>query len=471
MTYSLTEILNPGSIAVAGASDDGRGGRFITPLIEMGFKGPIYPVNPKYPEVMGFRCYPTVRDIPGEVDYVISSVPSSAALALVKDCVAKKVKCIHLYTARFSETGRPEDAALEREILKTAKEGGLRIIGPNCMGLYNPAAGISMNEGLPTETGHVGIASQSGGVLGQIVRTAADRGLRFTQAVSYGNAIDLNECDYLEHFTEDPDTRVILLYIEGLKDGRRFIPALKRATAIKPVVILKGGRSDAGTRATASHTASLAGFYDVFQGVVKGAGAVLVRDFDEMVDLAVAFNYLPADVGRRLGVMGGTGGSSVNAADLLAEAGLDVIPLPQDIRDTLKEEGIGGHDWFNNPIDGSISMGDGRGPGRVMELMAEHDDFDTLITQPPGPRWGRRRQELDDVMKYSLHRKTSKPVVMLAGSGPRNPDANERAKLQVQIRDTLFEEGVATFPSMTRVANALGKVTQFYAYRRQWGDS
>ena len=444
----------------------------MSPLVNLGFEGPIYPVNPNYQEVSGLTCYPSVKDIPGSVDYVISSVPSTAALGLMRDCVEKGIKCVHYFTARFSETGRPEDAALEQEILKTAREGGVRIIGPNCMGLYSPGAGISMHNGMPTESGSIGLASQSGGVLMQMVGSAAQRGLRFSKAVSYGNAIDLNECDYLEYFTDDPDTNVILMYIEGIKDGRRFIPALKKAAATKPVVILKGGRSDAGTRATASHTGSLAGSYRVFQGLVHGAGGVTVRDFDELVDIAVAFNYLPSYTSRNLGVMGGSGGSSVNAADLFAEAGLNVVPIPQDIRDTLKAEGNSAYGWFNNPIDGSISMGDSSGTTRLIELMAEHDDFQTFLSFTPDPRWdGKGNSDFDSIMAESLHNKTDKPVIMLSGGGfSRMPESDEMASVAKQIRQQLFDDGVATFPNMTRAAHALGKVIDFYDYRKQWAD-
>jgi len=328
-----------------------------------------------------------------------------------------------------------------------------------------------MNNGMPEESGGVGFASQSGGTLMQIVGSAAQRGLRFSKAISYGNAIDLNECDYLEYFTEDPDTNVILMYIEGIKDGARFIAALKKATATKPVIILKGGRSDAGTRATASHTASLAGSYSVFQGLVHGAGGVTVGDFDEMVDMAVAFNYLPSYSSRNLGIMGGSGGSSVNGADIFAEAELNVVTIPQEIRDRLKEEDDPNHDWYNNPIDGSISMGDSSGIERLMELMTEHDDFQTFISFIPGPRWdGKGGSDFESIMKESLHYKTDKPVIMLSGGFSRMPESEEMAALASRIRQQLFDDGVATFPSMTRAAHALSKLIDFYEYRKQWAD-
>lgn len=483
----LMEILNPKSIAVIGASQKQEGRSFFAPLLEFGFEGPVYPVNPNYESILNIPCYPRVTDIPGPVDYVISRVPSTAALDILKDCVTKKVKCIHFFTARFSETGVAEDRELEQEILRIAREGGVRLIGPNCMGLYYPGRGISMMGGLPKESGSVGLLSQSGGVLMETVNSMAQRGLRFSKAISYGNALDLNECDYLEHFTDDPDTRVILMYIEGVRDGPRFIRALKNATARKPVVILKGGRGHAGTRATQSHTASLAGSFELFRSLVHGAGAVTVKDFAELADVAVAFHFLPATTGKSVAVMGGAGGSSVNAADVFEEAGLHLPPIPQEIRDALAAKGFHRTDWYNNPIDGSVSPGDEMGGGMqaLLDLMLEHDDFQTFIARAPRPRMNPGMDgislDIDYVMEQSLHRRTKKPVIMLTqeyggmigqmnrfrppGSEDSMPTLEELTDFSREIQQRLFDDGIATFPDMTRTANALGKVIDFYRRR------
>ena len=195
-THPLEEILHPRAIAVVGASaGSGRGSRFLAPLIELGYEGQIYPVNPKYTEVMGMKTYASVRDIPGVVDYVISSVPASQVLGMIMDCAEKGVKAVHLYTARFSETGRKEAADLEKEILNQARKAGIRIIGPNCMGVYYPEGGISFSSDMPRESGPVGLASQSGSAIYDIVDLAAQRGLHFSKAISYGNALDFNESD------------------------------------------------------------------------------------------------------------------------------------------------------------------------------------------------------------------------------------------------------------------------------------
>ena len=290
-THPLEEILHPRSIAVVGASGSGgRGGGFVTPLQELGYQGKIYPVNPKYSEIMGMKAYPSVKDIPGPVDYVISSIPASQVLDMIDDCSQKGVKCVHLFTARFSETGRKDAAELEQEILRQARKGGIRLIGPNCMGVYYPAEGLSFFGGMPKESGSVGAACQSGQAVHEIVDLAAQRGVRFSKAISYGNALDFNECDYLDYFAQDPETEIVLMYVEGVRDGRRFFDTLSRTAATKPVIILKGGRGKSGTRVVASHTASLAGSMEIWETLVAQAGAIPVKNFDEMVDVAVTIS-------------------------------------------------------------------------------------------------------------------------------------------------------------------------------------
>lgn len=464
-THPLEKILHPRSIAIVGASPRGRGGRFLSPLQELGYKGNIYPVNPKYPEIMGLKAYARVTDISGPVDYVISSVPSTQALGLIKDCAAKGVKCVHLYTARFGETGRQDAVDLEQEILAAARKGGVRIIGPNCLGLYYPAEGIAFNTGMPRESGTVGVASQSGGALMDIVGSSAQRGLRFSKAISYGNALDFNECDYLEYLTGDPQTKLILMYIEGVRDGKRFVDTLKKATAVKPVIILKGGRGSAGTRATASHTASMAGSREMWQAVVDQTGIATALDFEELVDIAVALNYLPPETGRKIGVIGGSGGTSVLAADICEEAGLNVIPIPQDIRDTLKKEGSAIWDWISNPVDFSIAMGDRSNVFGIAALMGKHPEFQLLMSFMPGP-WhpGKGPFDVDRHMQLSPHHITDKPIVIVFGNRPRGKGRKEDEldSLSAQIQQRLIEAKLPTYPSVTRAANAVGKMISCY---------
>ena len=470
-THPFEEIIHPRSIAVVGASDSGRGGGFVEPLLEQGFKGELYPVNPKYTEIMGMKAYPRVRDIPGPLDYVISSIPASAVLDLIDDCAYKGVKAIHLFTARFSETGRKDAAELEQEILRQSRKSGIRLIGPNCLGLYYPDEQIAFNQGMPKDSGCVGLAAQSGQAVGEIVGFAAQRGVRFSKAVSYGNALDFNECDYIEYFTQDPQTELILMYIEGVRDGRRFQRLLKQATKIKPVIIVKGGRGEAGARATASHTASMAGSRLMLQSLINQAGAVMAADLEEMVDIATAFYFLPAFTGRNVGVAGGGGGSSVLAADICEEAGLNVIPLPEDIREDLKSQENPIWDWISNPADFSISMGDRSKATIIIEIMAKHSEFNLLIVFVHGP-WRKYNKpfSLDRHMEpFRLYLKKEVPLIVVFEGRPRGSgkEAEWYEKTAYEIKEWVISEGLPTYSTMGRAARAVSKLIRYYEKRKE----
>lgn len=471
-THPLEEVLNPRAIAVVGASDSGgRGSGFLTPLRDLGFEGELYPVNPKYSEIMGMKAYASVRDIPGVVDYVISSVPASQVLGMIADSAEKGVKGIHLYTARFSETGREGAAELEQEILRQARKAGIRLIGPNCMGVYYPGKRISFSGGMPRESGPIGLASQSGSAIHEIVDLAARKGLRFSKAISYGNALDFNESDYLEYFAQDPDTDVIMMYIEGVRDGRRFFDTLRRTTATKPVIIVKGGRGKSGTRATASHTASLAGSMEVWETVVSQGGAVSARDLDELVDVTTALHYLPPITGRRVGVAGGSGGSSVLAADLCEEAGLDVIPLPPEVREELKARGSEIWDWIGNPADMSIRIDRSFNTGDMLEVMARSPSFDLLIAFVHGHfHGGQGRVSAEKFLEeYRLNELGVKPMLAVMeerGGGGDGDDHSWVQQLLEEVKAGLAAARIPTYPSIGRAAGAASKLIDYYQRKR-----
>lgn len=465
---TLENILHPRSIAVVGASSGGRGGQFVQPLLEFGYKGKIYPVNPKYSEIMGLQAYPTIRDIPEPVDFVISVVPAREVLKMMEDAAAKGVKGIHLFTARFSETGRPQAAQLEQEILRLARRTGIRLIGPNCMGVYYPAEGISFQDEFPRESGPVGLASQSGNVAGDIVYNAARRGVYFSKAISYGNAIDLNESDYLEYFAQDKETKIILMYIEGVKDGKRFFNVLRRTTPLKPVIIVKGGKGQAGARATSSHTASLAGSMHIWEAMVIQAGAVSVETPDELIDLAASFRFLPPIMGKRVGVAGGAGGASVIAADECEKAGLDVIPLSPEFREEMKNRGISIWDWLSNPADFSIRENDDLAVGTVLEMMAKDPHFDLIIAIMG--HMHRRFMGADITIdrylneQYYLNRCRIKPILAVvpdASLGTKECDSWEW-KMNCELRTRLIEEEIPFYTSITEAANAARKMVDYY---------
>ncbi|MEW6184870.1 MAG: CoA-binding protein, partial [Thermodesulfobacteriota bacterium] len=455
MSHPLEELLQPRSIAVVGASNNphSAGNNFTAALLKYGFRGKIFPINPNYPEILGLKAYPAVKAVPDPVDYVISAVSAPLVPSLLEDCGQKGVKLVHLFTARFSETGRPEAAELEQNILRLAKKWNIRLIGPNCMGLFYPGQGISFSDAMPEEkAGPIGLISQSGQAVEEIVRSAAVMGLYFSKAISYGNALDFNECDFLEFLAQDPETRIILMYLEGLRDGRRFLQSLRQASAKKPVVILKGGRGRSGARAVASHTASLAGSSEVLSTALTQTGAVSVSSPEELIDLALLFHYLPPFTGLRVGVLGGAGGASVLAADQCEAAGLEVIPIPPGLRQALKDKGVSIWDWIGNPVDHSIREGDDFKPRQMLTMMAQDPHFDLLLVMFGEPHHERQRGiSADDYLEeYRLEECRDKPILSVVPDRCLGIDHYDdwNWKVIYEIRTKLLKRGLPFFPSI-----------------------
>jgi len=475
-THPLEEILHPKSVAVVGASaaPGTWGYSFTHHLLDYNYKGKIYPINPNYQEVLGIKVYPSLREVPGSVDYVISCVPAAQVLNMLTDCSERGVKCVHLYTARFSETGRPEAAELEQEILRQARKRGIRLIGPNCMGVYYPREGLSFAYDLPKESGSVGVASQTGGGAAILVQIAALRGIRFSKAISYGNALDFNESDYLDYFAQDPETKIILMYVEGVKDGKRFFTSLRRVATAKPVIVTKGGRGQAGSKAAASHTASLAGTMTAWQTAVTQAGAIPASDFDEMVDLAVSFYFLPPVRGTRVGISGGGGGPSVLSADECEEAGLDVVPLPTEIREELRTRVPQIWDWIGNPTDVSILGGFGFSGTEMLRLMVRSKGFDLLIANITEVPLSRKEEalprfmgEVEDYIQIS--KQNSKPLLVVVGDKTLGIEeySHWRWRMAGEMRTRLIAAGVPFYPTVSRAARAARKLIDYYRRQEQ----
>ena len=457
----------------ASANPDSPGNDYVRCLIEFGFKGAVYPINPRLDELLGLKAYARLVDVPGPVDYVISCIPAEAVLPLVDECEAKQVRTLHLFTGRFRETGREEDATLEAELLAKARSAGVRVIGPNCMGLYDPAQGISFRPDLPKEPGRVALISQSGNLAVELVGRSAARGVRFSRVVSYGNALDLNEADFLEYLALDSRTAVVGAYLEGTGDGRRLLAALREVAAVKPVVVLKAGRTGAGARSALSHTAALAGAREVWAAALRQAGAVRVSAGDELIDMLVAFSRWPATAGRRVGVVGGGGGRTVQSADACEDVGLTVVPLPDQIRWALRERAPLLWDWVGNPVDQSILAGSGVGGVQILEMMTESSEFD-LLAANVGEDWLLGRPDARDRLRHVVERflevgrKAAKPVAFVVGP-PEWPE-EWRRRAVAEAHDRLVEEGMAVFPTIERAAQALSRFARYWEQRAARGS-
>lgn len=466
----IEAIFHPRAIAIAGASanPDTPGHDYVRSLLEAGFPGRVYPVNPKAQDILGLKTYPSLRDIPEEVGLVISCVPNTSVMELVEDCGAKGVQALQLFTGRFSETGRPEGAELERRLLDTARRAGVRLIGPNCMGLLYPAGGLSFRTDMPRDPGPIGFLSQSGNLLFELAHFAGPRGFRFSKAISYGNALDLDEADFLEYLAADPETQVIGAYIEGVRDGRRFLAALKRAAAAKPVVVLKGGRTGAGARAASSHTAAMAGTGAVWRAAVAQAGALSAGTVEELIDYLLGLAYLKPGPGRRLAMVGAGGGRSVLTADLCEEAGLTVPPLPPDVEAKVVERAPGLAGWVTNPVDQSILAGSGLGGAQVLEWLSESPGIDLLLANLGEP-WAFGRPDPARIIARVVDRfvevagKTSKPFAVVMG--PSDYPDEERWRTVSAARERLVREGIALYPSVERAVRTLARLASYWEDR------
>jgi acyl-CoA synthetase (NDP forming) len=473
----LEPLFRPKSIAVVGASSNthSQGYEFVQALVEIGFPGRVYPVNPRLDELLGLKAYPNLQAIPGTVDFVISAVPATAVLELVDGAVAKQAKLIHFFTARFSETGREDAAMLEQELKRRIKAAGIRVIGPNCMGLYYPKQKITFDPVLPNRPGNVGFLTQSGSHAFRVVTRGAARGIGFSKAISYGNAMDLNEGDFLDHFAQDPDTEVIAAYIEGVRDGRHFFEALRRAAAKKPVIVMKGGRTEAGQAAAQSHTASLASQRAVWQAALRQAGALEATSLNEMIDLLVAFVHAGPAKGLNVAVLGGAGGETVETADLCHEAGLNVLPLPPEVRESLREKLPNTWDWIGNPIDASILEWGRNEALDVIRAMAESPRYDAVLANIRWLEHTLNREDGEEVFRKTLAllknlaKDFGKATVMVMGE----PEAEQEDRWRTvrAARSELCDSGVALYPDIERATRTLGTYARYLAERRADGPT
>ncbi len=467
----LEYVFHPRSVAVVGASNEitKAGNGFLGGLRELGIIGRVYPVNLESDEILGLRAYTSVKDIPRPLDYVICCIPAPSVPQLMEDCVASGVKVVHLFTAGFSEMGEDEGARLEAEILGTARKGGIRIIGPNCMGIYSPVTGLTFYPGLSTQSGPVAFISQSGGNAEDVIRMGPLRGIHFSRVVSYNNASDLNESDFLECCAQDAETKIIGAYIEGVKDGRRFLQVLRDAAKAKPVVMLKGGRTEAGARAAASHTGSLAGTDEVWTGLCKQTGVIRVYSLGELLDVMMTFLLLPLPKGLNTALIGEGGGASVIASDDCASAGLSLPPLPPKIRQELSRFIPKAGTSTRNPVDSVVSLQSPSDFHDTIAVVASYELIDLVIVHIgvdwplliPGGREG--REHLDETVDTLIRagRACGKPLaIALVTAG-----APENWEVVIQLQRRCVEAGFPVYPSIAGAAHAISRFIHYHEKR------
>ena len=348
----LEAFFNPKTVAVIGASrEEGKvGHRIFRNMVESGFKGRLYPVNPNAQEILGYKCYRSVKDVEDDVDLAIIAVPARIVLSVAEECGRKGVKGLIVISAGFSETGR-EGTLLEKELVAKCREYGMRMQGPNCLGFINSRSSMnaSFASTMPTP-GNVSIVSQSGALGSAILNWSRLSGMGLANFISVGNEADLTTTDFLEALIDDETTRVVGIYVEGVKNGERFIDVARRLSRRKPIVALKAGTTQVGVRAVSSHTGSLAGSDTAFSAAFRKAGVLRVSTMKEFFDLLSAFEGQPLPRGSGVMVVTNGGGPGILAVDACEKMGLDLPLLEQDLREKLSSL-LPPHASVNNPLD------------------------------------------------------------------------------------------------------------------------
>ncbi|MCK9274901.1 MAG: CoA-binding protein [Syntrophales bacterium] len=467
--HELDRLFHPKNIAIVGASKKGSGfmwggNTFIEGTIKMNFQGRIYPVHPSAESILGLRTYKSVREIPGDVDLVIFSIPNGAALSVMEDCAAKKVPFVHVFTAGFSETGSAEKSRAEQELIQCARNGGIRVVGPNCMGVYCPEGGVSWTNQFSSSPGSTGFISQSGQLAGLFIRESYPYGVRFSKVASFGNAADLDSADFLEYLAHDDTTHIISAYIEGLKDGRRFFNEARNLAGKKPLVVWKAGLTEGGERAAQSHTSAIAGSPRLWDALCRQTGIISVTSMEELIFTVSALQKATFPKGKKMAILGGAGGGSVTMTD---EAEREGLLVPQLSEGTVKElekivplEG----NSVKNPLDMMAPLFQLKTFTRLIELLREDSEIDGLIFSQRVDWFieAGGQQLLDTVIERTVKgaEELDKPLFVVL----ENPFSLEGESLRRQVFERFHKAGITAFPSFKLAARIINKLTSHAQY-------
>ena len=378
---SIARLLRPSSVAVVGASrtPGSIGHELFVNILRHGYTGVVYPVHPTAPAVAGVRAWPTVREIPGAVDLAVIAVPAAAAEAVVADCAAKDVKALLIITGGFAEVGT-EGAQREARLLKQAHDAGMRVVGPNCIGVVNTDPDVALDATFAAVTpiaGQVGFLSQSGALGIEVLSAAAESGLGVSSFVSVGNKADVSGNDLLQYWEDDPNTNVVLLYLESFGNPRKFGRLARRVSRKKPIVAVKSGRSSVGQRAASSHTAALASSDRAVDALFRHTGVIRVGSVRDMLNVAQLLAAQPPPRGGRVTILGNSGGPGILAADECEAAGLDVQELRAETQAALRAI-VPPNSAVSNPIDMTAAAGPTH-YAEAVRCLLDSDEVDALV--------------------------------------------------------------------------------------------
>ena len=443
---AIKSFFEPNSIAIIGASRDPEktGYLILKNILETGFKGKIFPVNPKVQEILGLKTYTSVDKIPENVDLSVIAVPSIIVPEVLRQCGNKKIKSAIIISGGFRETGK-EGEDLEKVLIKIIHETGIRVIGPNCIGVDNPYVGLSMWVGVKSK-GPLAVVTQSGLISTAIECWAEKENIGVSKCISLGNKIDVNEIDLLKYFANDPDTKAIAIYVEGIDNGREFMETASKVSKKKPIVILKGGKTEMGVKAAISHTKALSGKNEILEAAFKQSGIIIADGLEELYDFVKALSLMPPPKGRGILVVTSSGGAGILAADLIDKLGLELPSISENTEKRLRKI-LPNFCIFDNPFD--LTNTTSEKFQLVMEENIHDDNIHAFlpIFADPLPRAADAVRNIID--------KTGKPVVVCYVGGAEVEEL-EKAKMHAM--------GIPVFSSPRRAVyslNALVKRNEF----------
>jgi acetyltransferase len=441
---SFEQLFTPRAVAVIGSTSPGKlGAVLIKQMLDGGYEGDLLSVNPKAQGVHGVLGYVSVQSFGQPVDLAVIASPADTVVSVLEDCGKAGVKAAVVITAGFKEVG---NQAGEDAILAMARKYGIRMIGPNCAGMCNTKHKLFPTLEVLPPCGEVALVSQSGALAGVVLAWAAQQGLGISKFVNFGNGSDWGAVDFLNYLKDDPDTKVVAVYIESVRDGRAFMDALAACSAVKPVVVIKSGRTSAGKRATASHTGSMAGADAVYDTAIQQAGAIRVKTVEEMLDVCNGFVALPTLSGKRMIIVTNSGGPGVLGADHAEESGMQINEPSESIKEQLRTF-LPAHCSLRNPIDLTVE-GNRSGYQKTLQIVApEYDAAIAMNICPPYLDADELAWGVIDAAKQS-----GMPIVA-------NFLPEQVVSSSVKI---LKENGIPNFSSGEKAASVLAAVSSFY---------
>jgi acyl-CoA synthetase (NDP forming) len=455
--HELHRLFRPESIALVGVPRGFKAGKvFLLGLLDQGFSGPVYPVHPHASEIDGLACYPSLSQVRGKVDMVIIMSPRETVADILEECTEKRVKIVVLYTSGYGETGDEQGREEERRMTQTAQRGGFRILGPNCMGVYSPDAGLAVFPGMPRTSGPVGFLSQSGSLSNLLTNACAPYKIFFRHVVSYGNGCDLDLPELLRWMGEDPEVRIICTYSEGVRRADALAEALKQVAGRKPVIMWKTGLTRTGSRAAASHTGSLAGRKDLWQALFRQVGVVAVNDMEHLIDSLAVFSFLPWEGEGRVVLLSGPGGPLVSAADAVEQYGLSLASFQQDTRDRLAEILPAVGTSRENPVDVGLGASfDLRLYLDALTVIAEDGNVDAVVVLGGGVTPEMNQEYVQGLAR--IRKASGKAILAVAFPGFLSPE---------DLLEPLLEVGIPVYPTPERALRAYAGLKGFVDLRR-----